>query len=198
MSSQVESFRELYRSSLLTGGADFWDLGHELYMDADTFSVPFVEGDVFDVSLIDPISPVNSAPSTPVPALNSLTSLNPLRGHVSAIHASSLFHLFAEGNQLKLARALGALLSDERGSVIFGQHNGLHEKGFKVGALRENMFCHSPESWKVLWEGEGGIFKQGQVRVEANIVESERKEPEKGGTEQPRMTHLLVWSVTRT
>ncbi|KZP22750.1 hypothetical protein FIBSPDRAFT_738470 [Athelia psychrophila] len=172
---------------------DFWDLGHELYMDLDSFLVPFIEGNVFDVSLIDPTPPTYSRASTPPPALSSLTSLNPLRGHVSAIHASSLFHLFDEAHQLKLAQALAALLSTETGSVIFGSHNGLHEDGFKSGSRRERMFCHSPQSWEALWNG--GIFKKGQVKVEAKIVDNMRKDPSAG--DKPVIVLLLVWSVTR-
>lgn len=154
--------------------------------------MPFIEGDVFDVSLIDPTPPTYPRASTLTP-LNSLTSLNPLRKRVSAIHASSLFHLFDEVHQLKLAQALAALLSPEAGSVIFGSHNGLHEKGFKLGAMREKMFCHSPESWEALWNSV--VFKKGQVKVEAKIMDNARRDPSAG--DKPVIVFLLVWSVTR-
>ncbi|KAF7979146.1 hypothetical protein HWV62_43389 [Athelia sp. TMB] len=170
---------------------DFWDMGNELYI--APFPVPFVEGNVFDAAHIEPTPPLYAPPSSPPPALGTLTSLNPLRGHVSAIHASSLFHLFDEAHQHKLADALGALLSPEPGSVIFGSHNGLHERGFKTGAMREDMFCHSPESWAALWDG--GVFKKGTVRVEAEIRENPRRDPAKG--DQPYFVLWLVWSVTR-
>ncbi|KAF7974801.1 hypothetical protein HWV62_11301 [Athelia sp. TMB] len=170
---------------------DFWDMGNELYV--APFPVPFIEGNVFDAAHIDPTPPLYAPPNSPPPALGTLTSLNPLRGHVSAIHASSLFHLFDEAHQHKLADALGALLSPEPGSVIFGSHNGLHERGFKTGAMREDMFCHSPESWAALWDG--GVFKKGTVRVEAEIRENPRRDPAKG--DQPYFVLWLVWSVTR-
>ncbi|KAF7969206.1 hypothetical protein HWV62_27999 [Athelia sp. TMB] len=170
---------------------DFWDMGNELYI--APFPVPFVEGDVFDPAHIEPTPPLYAPPSAPPPALGALTSLNPLRGHVSAIHASSLFHLFDEAPQRKLAHALGALLSPEPGSVIFGSHNGLRERGFKTGARRANVFCHSPESWAELWDG--GVFEREKVRVDAEIREHERRDPAKG--DQPFVVLWLVWSVTR-
>lgn len=77
--------------------------------------------------------------------------------------------------------------------MIFGSHNGLREKGFKTGAMREKMFNHSPESWKELWDGE--IFQKGQVKVEAKIVDHVRKDPATG--DKPIIVLWLVWSVTR-
>lgn len=43
--------------------------------------------------------------------------------------------------------------------MIFGAHGGREEKGLRVEAIQQgskrrdaHMFCHSPESWKELWE----------------------------------------------
>ncbi|TFY51260.1 hypothetical protein EVJ58_g10663 [Rhodofomes roseus] len=52
-----------------------------------------------------------------------------LQGRVSAIHASSLFHLFEEEKQLALARALAGLLAPHRGAMLFGSHGGAPENG---------------------------------------------------------------------
>ena len=52
------------------------------------------------------------------------------------------------------------------------------------------MFCHSPESWKELWDGQ--IFKKGTVKVEAGLVERQ------GNPYNPNSKfYFLWWSVTR-
>ncbi|KAH9910509.1 hypothetical protein B0H21DRAFT_782503 [Amylocystis lapponica] len=140
-------------------------------------------------------SDLQAARPTPAPALPSLTSLAPLRGHVAAIHASAFFHLFDEAKQAQLARALAGLLAPEPGALIFGAHGGRPEKGVRVapaGHERTAMFCHSPESFAALWDGE--VFKRGTVRVEAVLKETERRDVQ--GGEDARSWHL-VWSVTR-
>ncbi|KAI0278205.1 hypothetical protein BGY98DRAFT_1096883 [Russula aff. rugulosa BPL654] len=98
--------------------AEFANLGHKLFKTTqETYPIAFVPGDVFDPNHLEifPLK-VSSAqastrdpPSGSVPDLRSLTSLNPLRGRVFAIHASSFFHSFSEEKQLHLARALAGL-----------------------------------------------------------------------------------------
>ncbi|KAI0336237.1 hypothetical protein GY45DRAFT_1316357 [Cubamyces sp. BRFM 1775] len=179
---------------------EYWDLGHKLFNTTrETFPVPFVPGDAFDPAHLAPVPPFYSPPDTPVPELKTLTSLNPLRGHVSVIHTSAFFHLFGEEQQAQLAQAVAGLLSPEPGSMILGLHVGLPEKGFRPGKRGrvhdgEPMFCHSPESWKELWDGQ--VFKKGTVKVEAFIHQIERKDlANVPGAETT--SHLLVWSVTR-
>lgn len=134
----------------------------------------------------------------PLPPLTQITSLNQMRGRVSAIHASSFFHLFDEERQLRLARALAGLLLPEPGSMIFGSHGGRMQKGYRAEAMAQqsvigpNMFCHSPESWKDLWETE--VFNKGEVAVEAQLVEVEREDLK---SEQGQHFYLLVWAVIR-
>lgn len=50
------------------------------------------------------------------------------------------------------------------------------------------MVCHSPESWRELWDGQ--IFEKGTVRVDAVVRESERKD-------LGRKLYMMDWSVTR-
>lgn len=162
------------------------------------FPIPFIPGDAFDPGFLETIGPFYSPPSEPRPDLSTLTSLNPLRGHVSAIHASSFFHLFSEEKQLQLAKALAGLLSPEPGSVLLGAHGGRPVKGLRVEMYRPNshgitMFCHCPESWKELWDGQ--VFKKGTVKVEAGLVEIERKDLTHISEETK--FYLLWWSVTR-
>lgn len=159
--------------------------------------MPFLEGDVFDQAFLAPVAPftLQSPPSTPRPNLKALTSLNPLRGHVSAIFAGSFIHLFPEESQTQVARSLAGLLSPEPGSMLLGIHVGLVEKGFWAANLDYKLFCHSPESWKELWEG---IFGKGKVEVKAEL------KPQVGGLDHfgtfPGNTqpiYLMEYSVTR-
>jgi len=168
-------------------------LGHELFKSTpETFPVPFITGDVFDSSTLEPVAPFNDAPKTLMPALNTLKSLNPLRGHVSVIHASSFFHLFDEEKQFQLARALAGLLSPDPGSLIFGSHAGRPVKGTGESSMGRPRCCHSPESWKELWDGQ--IFEQGQVKVDAVL---QRVDLHVADPSIVAERFLLQWSVTR-
>ncbi|KAI1788614.1 hypothetical protein LXA43DRAFT_1183838 [Ganoderma leucocontextum] len=175
---------------------DFWAMGHKLFhTDPTSFPAMFVPGNALtDEHLqIFPILPTGSAANTPRPDLPSLTSLNPLRGHVSAIYLGNVFHLFTEQEQVRLARGLAGLLSPELGSVITGWHAGAPQKGEKTMVLGLNnsaitQFLHSPETWKELWDGE--VFEKGTVRVEADLL-SYKTEFAAGEF------YFLRWSITR-
>lgn len=178
---------------------DFWQLGHEMFQSSQqTFPVPFIQGDILDSSFLDVTVPFQkeNPPTTPIPVLNTVTSLNPLRGHISACFCSAFFHLFGEEGQNTIATKLAGLLSPEPGSMIFGVHGGRKQKGFwhPTGSERY-MFCHSPESWKNLWEGLLGV---GKVEVKALI------KPDIGGDDlfgtypgNKDPYHIMQWSVTR-
>lgn len=172
----------------------FWDYGHELFKTTpETYPASFVAGDVFDPLMIAPRDPFYEEPSTPRPELRSLTSLTPLQGFVTAIRASSFFHLFNEDQQLKAARQLATLLSPRPGSIIFGRHRGMAVKGtrtdYHFGSER-TMFGHSPESWRDFWDGQ--VFAKGTVRVEVEL------EDYKSLTDEIDYNgFFLVWCVTR-
>jgi len=182
-------------SSLAEFEEEFWQCGHDLFKTTPTsFPAAFVAGDVFDDSMIAPRAPFYEKPETPRPTLNTLTSLTPLQGHISAIHASSFFHLFDEARQEVLVRRVATLLSPEPGSVIFGLHGGLPEKGLPAeiaGRPGRRMFCHSPDSWRELWDGQ--VFSKGTVQVEATLKEYNRP----GSWLKTGAFYPLIWSITR-
>ena len=138
---------------------------------------------------------------SPPPDLTTLTSLNSLRGKVSALFAGSFFHLFSFDQQYEIAKALAGLLSPQPGSVLFGLHGAIAEKGFwQPEGVEYKMACHSPESWKEMWYGifnnmEGG---EGGIEVRATLME-EAGGPTFFGTypinTKPRA--LLDWAVIR-
>ncbi|KAJ3574693.1 hypothetical protein NP233_g1602 [Leucocoprinus birnbaumii] len=160
--------------------AEFWKYGHELFKSTpETFPAGFIAGDLLSDETLTPQTRFYTPPTTARPSnLQSLKSLTPLNGHISAIHASSFFHLFDEERQANLAKRLASLLSPEPGSIIFGRHGGLPEKGSReVHSMKTDVkvFCHSPESWKELWDGE--VFEKGSVRVNVELKVVERPGP---------------------
>ncbi|KAF8868007.1 hypothetical protein CPB84DRAFT_1697733, partial [Gymnopilus junonius] len=159
----------------------FWQCGHELFNSTpSSFPVTFIQGDIFDPAFLSLAYTSSNPNSTSVkvesqptrPNLSTLKSLTPLLHRVSAIHASALFHLFSETQQLELAQRLAALLLPQKGSIIFGTHVARREKGFRKSAATPIlMFCHSPSSWRQMWVEQ--VFngsRSPQVRVEAELV----------------------------
>jgi hypothetical protein len=145
---------------------------------------------VFDPQIIGPRDPFYELPNTPRPdSLQNLKSLTPLQGHVSVIHASSLFHLFDEEGHITLAKRLASLLSSEPGSVICGCHRGAPVKTITSDLMGYTMVCHSPESWRELWDGQ--IFGKGKVKVDAVITNTKRDDLHR------ETFYMLYWSVTR-
>ncbi|KAI0322175.1 hypothetical protein OF83DRAFT_1167835 [Amylostereum chailletii] len=177
----------------------FWDLGQNLFKTtSETYPVTFVAGDAFDPAHLETVPPftIASPPTTPRPILSELKSLNPLRGHVSAIHTSSFFHLFDENGQQRLAHAVAGLLSPEPGSMIFGQHSGLPQKGFRMSSfLAREGFAHGPDSWRELWDGE--VFAKGTVKVETELKEVDSRELKFGEFPEGFKSYLFIWKVIR-
>ncbi|KAI0770379.1 hypothetical protein C8Q74DRAFT_1218729 [Fomes fomentarius] len=177
-----------------------WDIGHELFRsNPDTFPVPFLEGDILDTSFLSLTAPLPSstAPRSPAPSLVSVRSLSDLHGQVSAILTGAFFHLFKFDQQEHVARLLAGLLSPLPGSMLLGVHGGREEKGFWCPAEGTQMNCHSPESWRELWER---VFGEAGVKVDVQA----RLRKESGGDSlygtYPSNTdpyHVLEWSVTR-
>ncbi|KAK0459013.1 uncharacterized protein EV420DRAFT_1541853 [Desarmillaria tabescens] len=166
---------------------EFWDLGHKLFKSTpETFPARFIPTDIFELKgLVKQKQPLASAPE-----LSKVQSFAELSGNVSVIHAASFFHLFDEEKQFELAKIMAALLSSTPGSMIFGSHGGNPVKGVHTktfSACTVPMFCHSPESWKALWDG--GVFPEGTVKVDTFLEEIVAKDSSTN-------LYFLVWSVT--
>ena len=190
--------------------AEYWELGHKLFKTtAKEFPAHFIGGDAFDPAFFETAPVLDSPPTTPAPALSSLNTLTPLNGRVSVIHASSFFHLFDEAKQLELARKLAGLLSPEPGSIILGGHAGQPVKGLwerRTLSSGGHMFCHSPESWRELWDGQ--VFEKGKVKVDVvlkqakDLVQAEDSKEWIDKAQKPDVLdtgnyQVLIWSVTR-
>lgn len=162
---------------------ELWDLGHVLFQSTPTsFPSQFIAGDCLDPAFL---SSESGHMSRSPPDLSSPASLNDLHGKLTAIHASSVFHLFSAEQQASLVRAVAALLSPVPGSIVFGSHVGLP----KQGTIREEilgmtvvMYCYDPESWNKLWED------AGPFETEAVLKEVIAPNGETGW--------VMVWSAT--
>jgi hypothetical protein len=159
----------------------------------ETFPARFLAGDAFDDAHLSITTPIPSGPPPPVASVNTLTEL---RGHISVIHASALFHLFGEEKQFELGKRLAALLDPRPGSIIFGSHGAMPVKGQSQSFFLK-MFCHSPESWTQMWEEQ--IFEKGQVKVNTVLMDMTAivERLEKAPSEEEAKFYLLDWSVER-
>lgn len=172
-------------------------MGYKLFKDSpETFPANFVPGNIFDTAHISASSPFYEPPTTPRPDLTSLISLNPLQGHVSAIHTSSFFHLFTKNEQIEAARKLASLLSPEPGSFIFGEHGSQPTAGPRPSKSSEGkeVYCFPPEDWKALWDGE--VFEKGTVSVDAELREVVRDEANLIAPPGSRF-YVMTWCVKR-
>lgn len=176
----------------------FWQLGHSLFKTTqESFPATFIAGDAFDPVFLNPTPPIYAPLHTPLPVLSEVQALTELHGRISAIHASSLFHLFDEDRQLALARGIASLLAPHPGAMIFGSHAGAPEKGHTYGTPGASgklitMFCHSPESWKELWKS---IFEPEKIEIDARLEDITPSHPE--GSQPSGRWYFLVWSVKR-
>ncbi|KZP00333.1 hypothetical protein CALVIDRAFT_533344 [Calocera viscosa TUFC12733] len=163
--------------------AQYWELGHELFRDTDTFRVPFIAGDAFDPAFLSPTLVEKHGPR---PALNQVKTLNELQGEISVIHASSFFHLFDEEHQEKLAYLTATLLSKKPGSLMFGSHGGMAVPGTRN---ERGAYGHSPESWTQLWET---VLGKGKCQVKAEFRSLRRAHWQ----DEKNPHQAMMWSVT--
>jgi hypothetical protein len=189
---------------------EFWALGHRLFCSTDASTgIKFITGDILDSTHLSAAGPPAPTLSTAEPndqqeldqdvGLPALTTLNALRRRVSAIHAGAVFHLFSAVDQARLARALATLLAPHAGAALFGWSAAsprAHATTVRLaaGVSHRALWCHSPASWRALWEddvfgGAGGV----EVRAEVCDFEDEIGMMLVDGS-TPRK---LVWSVRR-
>lgn len=168
----------------------FWDYGHELYRSTpDTFPATCLVGDVLDPNFLPPGTVSIRVPESPCHEIQSLTSFCSLKGRVSAIYVARFFHLFNEEEQEELACKFASLLSPEPGSTIFGAQIGIPERSPTDSS--SSFFCHSPDSWRELWEDK--VFAGHSVKVDGRISQVSEQIRKPGGSNE----YLLTWSVVR-
>ncbi|QRV73723.1 hypothetical protein RhiJN_01737 [Ceratobasidium sp. AG-Ba] len=173
---------------------DFWDLGFKLFKDdPTTWPVPFLEGDFLSQDFLD----ISASKQEARPDLSHLNSLTDLVGQVSIIHASAFFHLFSEVDQRNIAERCVALLNGVSGATIFGSHVGGPEPGIydHIGGANRKMFCHSPQSWEMLWKE---LFGGTAIRVVATLEDKLKEATSPIMCQGPLAgeRRSMVWSIT--
>lgn len=108
--------------------ATFIDLGlDKLYRDRGTSQITFFAGDIFDFTPHTSSPQIQSVTKKP---LSTCSSFDDVVGKISHLYVGALFHLFVKDTQLALAERLAHILKREKGSVIFGRHQGKQEEGY--------------------------------------------------------------------
>ncbi|TCD65128.1 Mitochondrial ATPase complex subunit atp10 [Steccherinum ochraceum] len=126
---------------------EFIDLGFKLYHDRETSKIRFFPGDIFTVSpgTVD-VKPVE---------FSKATKLTQLKSRVNHFYLGALFHLYDEETQYAIALAVATLLKHEKGSIVFGWHQGQEREGMlddeKFQYLK-HRYGHSPASWAKMWK----------------------------------------------
>jgi len=172
---------------------EFLDIGFKLFKDRETSRVSYFADDLFSLPEASPLS-IGSAPQSS--DLSSVESLDQLKGRVTHLFTSAVFHLFSQSKQAEMARKVVTLVKLEKGSLIFGQHVGSVEMGIihDEWMTSKQMFAHSPESWKALWNEiltglKGEEFVRDHVRIECAILPTEQDPPVSGYPAR------LQWSI---
>ncbi|KAJ5156725.1 hypothetical protein N7492_009528 [Penicillium capsulatum] len=119
----------LYASDLRR---DFFDMGYDLFADAETLRSPFIEADIFD---------------------DESALVRTLASKVDIINAASFFHLFSWDRQITIAKRMIGLLRERPGSLLIGRQVGCIDPPSPDDT--ENVlphYRHDPGTWKRLWE----------------------------------------------
>lgn len=82
------------------------------------------------------------------------SALTKLQGGFDIIHTQSFFHLWDYEGQVKASKAVAALLSPQRGSMIIGRQVGTVNEA-KNEETMGKMFLHNVESFEKMWKEVG-------------------------------------------
>lgn len=113
---------------------EFLDAGYKLFADRDTTEISFFADDIFT---INPSIGLEESPSS-IP-LKEVKKLNDLRGRITYICVTALFHIFDEKQQREIAWRLANLLRVPQGGkvgdapiagcILFGRNQTLENPG---------------------------------------------------------------------
>lgn len=150
--------------------------------------LPLLQGDLTDERFLPRLKSTKNR-SNPPSDLRSLTNLAPLHKNVSAIFAERIFHLLPFDAQTSLAQRLAPLLSNNKGSMIFGREHGMRNTtgtyimsspsspGYDV-----EIYCQTVQSWKKIWED---AFKHDTSGVDIDM------QMKRGDSGHPK--HYDIW-----
>lgn len=120
--------------------------------------LPLLQGDLTDERFLPRLKFTKNR-SNPPSDLRSLINLTPLYKNVSAIFAERIFHLLPFDAQTSLAQRLAPLLSNKKGSMIFGREHGMQTTpGTYIMSSPSSpgcdveIYCQTVQSWRKIWE----------------------------------------------
>ena len=144
---------------------EFLDLGYELFRDRDFFKAQLRPGDVFDENF-----------------------LADWYGTIDMIYLGSFLHLFNRKQQQQIVTKLIHLLRPGPGALVFGRHLGAEEGGgYRMESLGWDLYRHSNETIKELWETEAGdkwSIESSLSRYESGGWDNDRRGWQGGETKQ--------------
>ncbi|TGJ79556.1 hypothetical protein E0Z10_g9200 [Xylaria hypoxylon] len=115
----------------------FLDIGYDLFRDRNKFKGGFVIGDLLKQGAGE-------------------DRLDALDGRMTFIHATSFFHLFTWGDQVRAATRMVRLLQPERrDAMIFGRQVGTTSPRDNGKAGSDKVYLHNANSWQMLWDEVG-------------------------------------------
>ena len=111
---------------------EYITLGYKLFADKDTLQSKFLTADIFDV-----ISP-----------------LSKFERLFDIIYTGSFFHLFDYQDQVRVGKAIAALLRPQKGSILLGRQVGSVNAGQEDHSTNPagKMYRHNEESLKRMWD----------------------------------------------
>lgn len=119
----------LYASDLRR---DFFNIGYDLFADADSLQSSFIEADIFD---------------------DESALVKNLAQGVDIINAASFFHLFDWDHQIIIAKRVVSLLRARPGSLLIGRQVGrVNPPDPDDKEDKPQHYRHDAATWKRLWE----------------------------------------------
>ena len=122
-----------------------------------------MHGDIFDERALS----TQTIPSPYRPDIRMLRSLTPLKGHITTITLTMVFHLFDLNRQTILAHRIAQILSPTPGSIIIGRQMGSMNPREII--LQGNPhYVHNPDSWERMWSK---VYPRGSVEFRSALVD---------------------------
>jgi hypothetical protein len=112
-----------------------------------------------------PVLPYATFPN--LPDVRMLRTLSPLKGHVTTVTLTMVFHLFDLDCQTLLAHRIAQILSPTPGSMIIGRQMGSINPR-EISLQGNPHYVHNTDSWERMWSE---VYPRGAVEHLAVLVD---------------------------
>lgn len=127
---------------------ELWDIGRDLFRDADQFKAGFIQGDLLDLN-------------------SPLWTRSELRGKVDVMIACQVFHIFSWAQHIQVLSSVATRLS-KPGTVILGLGIA-NVDAFEVKTQWGQNYLHNVETFEKMWK-EVGERTGTQWKVDAKLL----------------------------